>query len=309
MSLEYTNENTNEKTLPSGKPVIFRGAATALVTPFSGGEVDIECMRRLVRRQIDSGISALVSTGTTGESPTLTESEIAAITAAVVDETAGRVPVIACVGGNNTAKCIRLAGSAAASGVDAVMAVTPYYNKTTPDGVIRHFTAIADASPVPLIVYNVPPRTSVRVTAEMYGALAAHENIVGVKEASGDVSLAADILSEYGDSLSVYSGCDELTLPIMALGGAGVVSVVSNILPAETEALCRACIGGSLSEARRRQLALHKLIRALFSRPNPIPVKRACELVGLCASEVRLPLVQPENDEELRAVLREYGVI
>ena len=295
--------HTYEEKLPSGKPVIFRGAATALVTPFTDGRVDTDCMRRLVRRQVDAGISALIAAGTTGESATLTHDEVLAVTEAVAAEADGNVPVIACIGGNDTSKCLRLAKETSRLGIDAVMAVTPYYNKTTGEGLLAHFTAIADASPKPLLVYNVPPRTSMTIPLNVYTKLAEHENIIGVKEASADVGLAADIICACGSSLSLYSGCDELTLPFLTLGGQGVISVTSNIFPGEVESMCRAYFNGDITEARRLQRILHPLSRALFSKPNPIPVKAACGLLGLCEPEVRLPLVQYDDVTQMEAVI------
>ena len=296
-------EYTYEETLPSGKRIIFRGAATALVTPFRDGAVDIDCMKTLVRRQVDAGISALVSTGTTGESATLTHDEVLVVTEAVVEEADGRVPVIACVGGNDTSKCVMLAKETSALGADAVMAVTPYYNKTTKEGLYAHFSAIADASPAPLLVYNVPARTAMSIPVDVYQRLALHPNIVGVKEASADLALAADIISACGDSLALYSGCDELTLPTLALGGFGVISVTSNLFPREVGAMCRAWSAGDTSYARQMQKILHPVTRALFSKPNPIPVKAACGLCMLCSPDVRLPLVRDTDTDALRDVI------
>lgn len=300
--MKYTNR------LPSGKPIIFRGAATALITPFYNDAPDTDALTRLIERQIEGGVSALVVCGTTGEAPTLTHDETLTVIAAAADAVRGRVPVIAGVGSNDTAKSCTLSIEAAFAGADAVMAVTPYYNKTTDDGLTAHFCAIADASPVPVIIYNVPPRTSVPIPLRVYDTLAQHENIAAVKEASGDVALAASLLRSHADSLAVYSGCDELTLPILALGGSGVISVVSNILPAETEALCRDFFLGDLAAARERQCHLLPLIKALFSRPNPIPVKAACALLGLSSPDLRLPLY-PMDDAgaaELGELLSRY---
>lgn len=294
--------------LESGKPVIFRGAATALITPFRDDTIDIDAFAAMIERQIRGGISALVICGTTGESPTLTHDETITLISHAVSAAGGRVPVIAGVGSNDTAKSAALAIESAYAGADAVMAVTPYYNKTTDAGLTAHFYAIANASPVPVIVYNVPPRTSVPIPLRVYGELAKHENIVAVKEASGDTALAASLLRDYGDSLAIYSGCDEITLPILALGGSGVISVVSNILPEETEALCRDFFRGDLDSARERQFYLLPLIKALFSRPNPIPVKAACAMLGWCGPELRLPLAPLDNaeGERVRRVLEMY---
>ncbi len=292
--------------LPSGKPVIFRGAATALITPFSGGEVDITSAVRIAEDQIRRGISALVVCGTTGEAPTLTRDEATSLVSAVADVSGGRVPVIAGVGSNDTSKSAASAIEASYAGADAVLAVTPYYNKTTEEGLIAHFYAIADASPVPVIVYNVPPRTAVPLTMSVYRELSKHENIAAVKEASGDVALAASLLCECGDFLAVYSGCDEITLPLLSLGALGVISVVSNLCPEETEALCRDFFRGDTVSARRRQFYLLPLIKALFSCPNPIPVKLAMSMLGHASPELRLPLAPPEDTSKLEEVLRQY---
>ena len=293
-------------TLPCGKPVLFRGVATALVTPFKNGATDLDAFFRLVERQLDGGAAALVICGTTGESPTLSHDEKLALISQAAEISDGRVPVIAGVGTNDTAASCALSIEASFAGADAVMTVTPYYNKATESGLISHFYAIADASPVPVIVYNVPGRTSVRLTPPIYNALAHHDNIVAVKEASGDVSLAADILAANADTLAVYSGNDELTLPILSLGGKGVISVVSNLLPRDVALLCNDFFSGDIDSARRRQLYLHPLIRALFAQPNPIPVKTALSALGLCSPDLRLPLTQPDDDEPLLGVLREY---
>lgn len=292
--------------LPSGKPLIFRGAATALITPFSGGEPDINAFVNMVEYQINSGIQALVVCGTTGEAPTLTHDEILALVANAADAARGRVPIIAGVGSNDTAKSAAMAIESSYAGADAVMAVTPYYNKTTESGLIAHFYAIANASPVPVIVYNVPPRTNVSLNMNIYRELAKHDNIVAVKEASGDVALASSLLAECADDLAAYSGCDELTLPILTLGGLGVISVVSNILPEKTQSLCRAFFDGRLDDAREIQFYLGPLIKALFSRPNPIPVKAAAALLGMCSPELRLPLYPLDDTAELEGILKKY---
>ncbi len=296
--------------LPSGKPLLFRGAATALVTPFSEGVPDKDAFGKMIERQLDGGIAALVVCGTTGEAPTLSKDEALDLISFAADKVSGRVPVIAGVGSNDTAKSCVLAEEAYYAGADAVMAVTPYYNKTTDAGILSHFLAIAEASPVPVIIYNVPGRTSVRMTPRLYSELAGHSNIVAVKEASGDAGLSADILAENSGSLALYSGCDEITLPLLSLGGHGVVSVVSNIFPAMTEALCDLFFSGDIDGARIIQRRLHPLVRALFAEPNPIPVKAACAYLGLCSSEMRLPLSPQSDCAELKRLingLRSFG--
>lgn len=298
-----------ETRLPCGKPVIFRGAATALITPFCSGRIDTPALAYMIERQIAGGISAVVVCGTTGESPTLTHDETITLISYAAEITQGRIPVIAGVGSNDTVRSCALAIEASYAGADAVMAVTPYYNKTTEDGLTAHFFAIADASPLPVIIYNVPPRTSVHVTISVYEKLALHDNIVAVKEASGDIALAASLLRSCADSLAVYSGCDEITLPLLALGGSGVISVVSNLLPFETEDMCRAFFCGDLAGARERQFYLLPLIKALFSVPNPIPVKAACSYLGLCSPEIRLPLSPLSDTGRLCGLLKEYGLM
>lgn len=295
-----------EERLPSGKPILFRGAATAMITPFRDGKPDLRAFADMTEYQIRHGISALVVCGTTGEAPTLTHDEALSLISQAAETAHGRVPVIAGVGSNDTAKSASMAIESSYAGADAVMAVTPYYNKTTDAGLIGHFYAVADASPVPVIVYNVPPRTSVPITLPVYRELAKHDNIAAVKEASGDAALAAHLLSECGNSLAVYSGCDEITLPLLSLGGMGIISVVSNILPAETEALCRDFFRGDIVAARKRQFDLLPLIRVLFSRPNPIPVKAAAAILGICSPELRLPLAPLDDKAELERILREY---
>lgn len=284
------------------KQALFTGAATALVTPFSkDGTVALDTLGTLIERQIRNGIDALVICGTTGESATLSAAEHRMLLQYAAEKIDGRVPMIAGCGSNNTAEACEEAQYACAVGADALLVITPYYNKATPTGLIRHFTSIADASTKPIILYNVPSRTGVNIPLSVYHTLAGHERIVAVKEASGNIAQAAQIAAECTDSLFLYSGCDELTLPILSLGGCGVISVVSNLLPQEVHTLCDRFFRGDIEGAKTLQLSLLPLINALFTEVNPIPVKTACGMLGLCRPDMRLPLCEMEKDH--RAVL------
>lgn len=277
------------------KPCVFTGAAAAMVTPFAADDtIDYPSFGHMIDRQISCGIDALVVCGTTGEAATLTGNEYRAILRYTVDMVQDRVPVIAGCGSNDTVTAVEHARCACTLGVDALLAVTPYYNKASPSGLIRHFTAIADASDKPVILYNVPSRTGVDIPLSVYRALAAHERIVGVKEASGNVAKAAQIASVCGQDFALYSGSDELALPILSIGGRGVISVVANLLPRETHLLCERYFRGDTDGAREMQLSLLPLIDALFSEVNPIPVKTACGMLGLCRPDLRLPLCEME---------------
>ncbi len=297
--------------MSKNKPTVFEGAATALITPFRDGGIDFGAMKNLIEFQIAGGIDALVIAGTTGEGSTLTDEEHKEVLRFAVETVAGRVPVIAGTGSNDTAYGIELSKYACEIGCDALLLVTPYYNKATPKGLIRSFLATADAATKPCILYNVPSRTGCNITLPVYRELAKHEQIVAVKEASGNLSAIAGILAECGDDLDVYSGNDDQIVPIMSLGGKGVISVVSGLLPEMTHRMCRLMLDGKTADAAALQLAYLKLINALFCEVNPIPVKAASALMGLCAPEIRLPLCEMEdgNHEMLQGVLRQYGLI
>ena len=291
---------------------IFTGAATALVTPMNpNGGIDYTSFEGLIEKQIDGGIDALLVLGTTGEASTLSDYEKQSLIEFAIDKVGGRVPVIVGTGTNDTSRTAELSKYAADAGADALLVVTPYYNKATESGLVRHYLKVADAVRVPIIVYNVPSRTGVNVGLSVYRELVRHENIRAVKEASGNVSLAADILSEFGDRLDVYSGCDDLTLPILALGGCGVISVLSNVIPRDVHDLCDRFIRGDKDGARRMQLSQIPLCRAMFSEVNPIPIKRACEIMGICSSHARLPLTEmsERNEKKLRTAMEAYGII
>ena len=288
---------------PTATP-LFEGCATALVTPLRGGEIDRDAFVRLIRRQVDEGADALVICGTTGESATLTDREKAWLFSTAVREVrathAGRhIPVIAGTGSNNTARAAELSRLAESCGCDGLLAVTPYYNKTSEAGLIAHYEAVLEATALPLILYHVPSRTGCRLTPTACKALAAHPRVAGLKDATGDLSFALRVRALCGDSLPLYAGNDDQTLPILSLGGRGVISVVSNLRPARMTRLCRLWREGRCAEAAAEQIALVPLCDALFCEVNPIPVKAAMEMAGLCSAEVRLPLASA--DERVRA--------
>ena len=292
------------------KKTIFKGAATALITPFKGGEVDYDTMGDLIDRQIDSGIDALVICGTTGENATLSDNEHRTILEYALARSRGRIPIIAGTGSNDTAHAQEMSQFASSIGYDALLVVTPYYNKATESGLIKSYTKIADASLCPIILYNVPSRTCCNISLSVYKELAKHENIAAVKEASGNISAVAELIAECGDKLDVYSGNDDQTLPLLSLGGAGVISVVSNIIPQKMATLCRKWFDGDIIECRRLHEKYLNLMKMMFCEVNPIPVKTACALMGLCKDELRLPLCEmsQENRKNLQNLLKEYGL-
>lgn len=289
---------------------LFRGSGVALVTPMTPSGIDFPALERLIEWHIASGTDALVVCATSGEGATLTYAERVEIIDRTIRQVNGRIPVIVGTGSNNTASAVILSREACDAGADGVLVVTPYYNKATQRGLVRHFTAVADAIDRPLIVYNVPSRTGVSCTAETYAALARHPNIVGVKEASGDFALLQDTRNLCGDDFVIWSGNDEDTAAICMLGGAGVISVAANIVPRELHELTALCFADRLLEAGRAQLRLSPLIRALFCEVNPIPVKTAMARMGLCGDLLRLPLCEmgKKNRERLFAAMDTYGV-
>jgi len=294
------------------KKRIFRGVATALVTPMrESGEIDEESLATLIEGQIEGGVSALVIAGTTGEAATLETWEHKALVKRSVALVQGRIPVIAGVGGTSTSRCERLAAAAAEAGADGILAVTPYYNKGNAEGLVRHFTALETAGGIPILLYTVPGRTGADIPLAVSSALAAHPGVVGVKEASGHPLKAARIIAETDGNLPVYSGSDEVTVPLLALGGEGVVSVVSGILPRETVEMTDRFFAGDVRGAAERQLALLPLIDALFSEVNPIPVKTALAMLGLCGETMRLPLSKAagKTREALRGQLSLWGLL
>lgn len=292
------------------KKPIFTGAGVAIVTPFtSTGEVNYEEFKKIIDHQIVHGTDAIIIVGTTGESSTMTLKEHAEVVDFGCSYINGRVPVIAGAGSNDTVAAVELTREAAKSGADGVLSVTPYYNKTTQRGLIAHFNAIADASDCPVILYNVPSRTGLCITAQTYHELSKHPNINGAKEASGNFSLLTEAMHLCGDELNFWSGNDDQIVPLMAMGGKGVISVLSNVAPAETHRITQLCLEGKFEQARALQLDYLPLINALFCEVNPIPVKKAMELLGWQIGDVRLPLVgvTAEHEALLRAELDKMG--
>ena len=292
------------------KHTVFTGAATAIITPFTGDGIDWEAFDRLLDYQLAGGINGIVVAGTTGEGSTLTDREHEEAIAFCVKKIAGRVPVIAGTGSNNTAHAIERTRTACAAGADAVLLVTPYYNKTTQRGLIASYTAIADASSVPCILYNVPSRTGLNMLPETLNVLADHERIVAVKEACGNISQVAKELLLCGDRLDVISGCDDQIVPTLSLGGKGIISVVANILPKETADICRKFFAGDVAGAAKEQLRLLPLMNQLMIETNPIPAKAACAALGFGKNLLRLPLVEMEekNRQQLLTLMQEAGL-
>lgn len=288
----------------------FRGCATALITPFLHGRIDFDRFITLIERNLAGGADALVIAGTTGEASTLSPEEQAELCACAVHTVHGRVPVIGGAGSNDTAHACALARAVSRAGVDALLCVTPYYNKATPRGIALHFQAIAESAEKPIILYNVPTRTGCAIPLRAYPELAAHPNICGVKEASGDVGYAQRVMQVCGSEFPLYSGCDNLTLPLLALGAQGVISVVSNLVPDRMHTLCQAFFDGDIATAARLQAQLLPLMDATMAQPNPVPVKTACAILGLCRDRFRLPLCSMSEQEKsaLAKLLQEYGI-
>ena len=292
------------------KNTVFTGAATAIVTPLTKNGIDYEQFAKLIEWQIAEGIDAIVAVGTTGEGSTLTDAEHREAIKFCVEQVAGRVPVIAGTGSNDAAYAIELTKYACEVGADAVLLVTPYYNKATQKGLIRFFTAIADASTKPCILYNVPSRTGCNLLPATCAALAEHPNIVAIKEASGNISQIAQVAALCGDKLDIYSGNDDQIIPVLSLGGKGVISVLSNVLPKETSRMCHLFMEGNVAEARKMQLQYLPLVDALFCEVNPIPAKAAMSAMGFCENYLRLPLtpMEPQNEQKLLTLMRENGI-
>ena len=290
---------------------MFRGAITALVTPFRNGRLDEEAYRELIDWQIRQGVDGIVPCGTTGESATLSHEEHNRVIDIAVDEARGRVPVIAGTGSNSTAEAIRLTRHAKEAGADGALLITPYYNKPTQEGLYQHYRRVAEETKFPLILYNVPSRTGVNLLPETVARLAGIPDVVGIKEATGDLRQVSEVLEKCGDRISVLSGDDFTVLPLLCLGGRGVISVVSNVAPADMAGMVRAFNDGDLAGARELHFRLMPLARAMFLETNPVPVKTALALMGRIALEVRLPLYEmtPENRARLEGVLRSYGLL
>jgi 4-hydroxy-tetrahydrodipicolinate synthase len=290
----------------------FEGCGTALVTPFRKDlSLDEETLRRLVRRQIAAGINFLVPCGTTGEIPTLSQEEHLRVVAITIEEAKGKVPVLAGAGGYNTHHVIETAREAERLGADGILSVTPYYNKPTQEGVYHHFKAIAESITLPVILYNVPPRTNVNIDPPTLRKLSEIENIIGVKEASGNISQITQVIQQVPEDFLVFSGDDALTLPMVAMGGRGIISVASNEIPAEMARLAQLCLAGDFKEARAMQRKWLPLLEVNFIETNPTPVKAAMAEMGLLEAVFRLPLVPPrtENLAKIRAVLESLALL
>lgn len=293
------------------KQTVFTGAAVAIVTPFNESGVDFEKFGELIDYQIENGTDAIVVCGTTGESATMPDEEHISVIKYCVQRVAGRVPVIAGAGTNDTPHCIRLSKAAEECGADALLLVTPYYNKTTQKGLVKHFTMVANSVNLPIILYSVPSRTGVNIAPQTVKKLSEVENIVGIKEASGNISQVAKIAELCGDDFTIYSGNDDQIVPIMSLGGKGVISVLSNVVPAQTHDIAAKYLAGDTKGALSLQLEYLELIDALFCEVNPIPVKTALNMMGQNVGSLRMPLCEmtEENEEKLRNVLKKYKLI
>jgi len=290
---------------------MFKGSIVAIVTPFKNGKIDEESYRKLIEFQIENGTSAIVPCGTTGESATLGMEEHNRVIDVCIDAVKKRVPVIAGTGGNSTGEAIELTEHAKKSGADASLQVTPYYNKPTQEGLYQHFKAIANAVALPQVLYNVPGRTSVNMLPQTVARLAELPEIVAIKEASGNLGQMAEIVQLAGDKITLLSGDDNVTLPVLAIGGKGVVSVVANIVPKDTADMVRAYEDGQVDRARELFYRLFPLCQAMFYETNPIPVKMSLALMGKIDGEMRLPLcpMAPANLEKLKTALKEYGLL
>ncbi len=293
------------------KNTVFTGAATAIITPLTNNEINYEQFAKLIEWQISEGIDAIVVCGTTGEGSTLTDEEHRDAIRFCVEQVAGRVPVIAGTGSNDAAYAIDLTKFACEVGADAMLLVTPYYNKATQNGLIKFFTAIADASTKPVILYNVPSRTGCNLLPASVAILADHPNIVAIKEASGNISQIAELAALVGDKIDIYSGNDDQLVPILSLGGKGVISVLSNPMPRATHEICQKFFDGDIAGSRKLQLELLDFVNALFCEVNPIPVKAAMAAMGYCDDELRLPLTSMEDahKEKMLGMMKELGLI
>ena len=294
------------------KQTIFTGSGVAIITPMKpDGSIHFERLGQLIDFQIENGTDAVIICGTTGESATMTETEHLETIAYAAERVNRRVPLIAGAGSNNTAHAVAMSRQAKKAGADALLQVTPYYNKTSQAGLVRHFHAVADACDLPIILYNVPSRTGVNIAPDTCRQLADHPNIVAIKEASGNISQVAQIAQLCGDRLDLYSGNDDQIVPMLSLGAKGVISVLANIMPRQTHEICQLFFDGRVEQSRRLQLELLELTNALFSDVNPIPVKEALNLMGMDCGECRLPLtaMQPQAREHLAELLNRHHLI
>lgn len=290
---------------------MFTGSMVALITPFKGGKVDWQSLERLIAFHIESGTHGIVPCGTTGESATLSHEEHDEVIKGVIKAVNGRLPVIAGTGSNSTAEAVRLTRAAEKSGADGALMISPYYNRPTQEGIYQHYRLVASEVGIPIIVYNIPGRTGSKIEPETLARLAEIKNIAGVKEATGSVDQAIDVIRLCGDNLALYSGEDTLTFSLMGLGGKGVISTVANVAPREMSQLTEACLKGEWEKGRGLQLKLTPLIRSLFTETNPIPVKTAAALLGKCTAELRLPLtpMADANVQKLKQAMSEFGLI
>jgi len=290
---------------------MLKGAITALVTPFKDDRIDEEAYRALIERQIREGIHGLVPCGTTGESPTLSHAEHKRVVSICIDQVKKRVPVVAGAGSNSTAESLELTKHVQDAGADYALIITPYYNKPTQEGLYQHYKTIASQTRIPIVVYNVPGRTSLNLLPETMARLSELPNIVGLKDATGDLKQGAKTLELCGDKITVLSGDDFTVLPLLAIGGQGVISVVSNVAPADMAGMCNAFFQGSLSAARKLHFKMWPLMEAMFYETNPAPVKTALKMMGKISGEVRQPLcpLSQANETRLRQVMQEYGLI
>ncbi len=290
---------------------MLTGSIVALVTPFKDGKVDWKSLDALVEFHISNGTHAIVPCGTTGESATLSHEEHDEVIKAVIKAVNKRIPVVAGTGSNSTEEAIRLTRGAEKSGADGALLISPYYNRPTQEGIYQHYKKVAASVGIPLIVYNIPGRTGSKIEPETLARLSEIENVAGVKEATGSVDQAIDVIRLCGDRLAVYSGEDSLTFSLMALGGKGVISTVANIVPKEMSALAEACLSGKWEEGRKLQLKLVPLIRAVFIETNPIPIKTALSLMGKCRGDLRLPLtpMAESNLKKLKETMAHFGLV
>ena len=291
---------------------VFTGSCCAIITPFDkNGNPDFSVMGEIVEQQIAGGTDAICVCGTTGESAAMNDKEHLSVIEYVVNKVNGRIPVIGGAGSNDTRHGIELCKDAASLGIDALLLVTPYYNKTSQRGLIKHYTVTADSVNIPIILYNVPGRTGLNISVSTLNTLAEHPNIVGIKEASGNMSQVVEMMSVCGDKLDFYSGCDEINVPIASVGGKGAISVLANVAPKETHEMMQSALDGDFKKAADLQLRSLDLINSLFCEVNPIPVKEGMNILGFNAGGTRLPLYEmaPENVERLRNSMKNFGLI
>lgn len=290
---------------------VFRGSGTALITPFKNGKIDFDSFEKLIEYQIQGGTDALIICGTTGEAATLSEKERSECIEFAVSKVSGRLPVIAGTGCNETSRAVIRSKEAYKAGADAILVVTPYYNKASAKGLVRHYTEVAKSADLPVIIYNVPSRTGVNIPVSVYNALDGIDNITGIKEASGNIVYSLEIIDRCGDRFDLYSGSDDQILPMLSIGAMGVISVISNIMPMETHRLCSSFFEGDAKTALEIQTHMLRIIKAMFSEVNPIPVKTALSMMGMCSEEFRMPLctMEEENRVSLEKVMEKYNLI